>query len=319
MPRIYNENIIGKLAAYFKSRLGMFDYKNGWLKGPCPHCGKEDKFGVQLRDGRTNCFVCTENMNPIDTIAYIEGFDKRHEVYNHLRTFKDAVYLEPKVEIYKQRQVILPEDFRLLSFGKSQFSKLAQQYMKRRGFDIDDLAMRGIGYCLKGDKGGYIIFPFYQKGKLIYYTTRRFINTGPKFKNPNIEDFGIGKSSIIYNIDALAIYNKIRICESITNALTLDDKSVAIDGKIISAYQLSVIIRSPIKSVEILLDRDAYSDAIKMGLKIAYHKRVKLVRMPTNEDINDIGKKETLKIIKASPWQSYRDIYKEHLNYGKRA
>lgn len=317
MTRIYNKNIIGKLAAYYKSRLGMFDYKNGWLKGTCPHCGKTDKFGVQLGDGRTNCFVCTENMNPIDTIAQIEGFQNRREVYNHLNTFKDAIYLEPKVEVYKYRQVILPKDFRLLSFGKSEFSKLAQRYMEGRGFNVDDLTMRGIGYCTKGDKGGYIIFPFYQMGKLIYYTTRRFINQGPKFKNPNIEDFGIGKSSIIYNIDALAIYRKVRVVESITNALTLDDKAIAIDGKIISDYQLSCIIRSPVKAVEIILDRDAYSDALKMGLKLAYHKKIKIVKMPTGDDVNTIGKKDTLRVIKNSGWQTYRDIYKQHINYGK--
>ena len=71
--------------------------------------------------------------------------------------------------------------------------------------------------------------------------------------------------------------------------------------------------------MEIILDKDAYIDALKMGLKMAHHKRVKVIKMPTNEDVNNIGKKKTLKIIKATPWQSYRDIYKTYMNHGKRA
>lgn len=317
MSQIYNKYLLGKLASYYKTRLGMRDYKHGWMKGNCPHCGKIDKFGVQLYDGRTNCFVCTENANPLDLIGQLEGFDNRQQIYVYLKAFKDAAYLEPKIEVLKRKDIILPPDFRLLSFGKSEFSKLARRYIKGRGFSIGELTLRGVGYCTRDKYKGYIIFPFYQQGKLIYYTTRRFINLGSRFKNPNLEDFGIGKSSIIYNIDALAIYNKIRMVESVTNALTLDDRTIAIDGKLISNYQLSCILRSPIKAIEIILDRDAYYNALRIGLELVHHIKVRIVLMPTNDDINKIGKRETKKIIKLTSWITYKEIYRELINYEK--
>ena len=317
MSQIYSKHLLGKLSTYYKTRLNMRDYKNGWMKGNCPHCGKIDKFGVNLIANRTNCFVCTENMNPIDTIIHVEGLENRQQVYNYLSIFKDAVYLEPKVEIHERKSIILPKDFRLLSFGKSEFSKLARTYIKGRGFNIDDLTVRGIGYCTKNEYKGYIIFPFYQQGKLIYYTTRRFISLGSKFKNPNLEDFGIGKSSIIYNIDALAIYNKVRIVESVTNALTLDDRTIAIDGKLISNYQLSCILRSPIKAVEIILDRDAYYDALKIALKLIHHVKVRVILMPTDDDVNKVGRKKVKNIIKKTSWLTYKELYKKFINYEK--
>ena len=36
-----------KLNSYMQSKLGMYEYRRGWLKGDCPECG-EHKFGVSI-------------------------------------------------------------------------------------------------------------------------------------------------------------------------------------------------------------------------------------------------------------------------------
>lgn len=314
MGRIYNEALGKKIAGYYQQRLGCREYQKGWMKGTCPSCGKHDKFGINISQARTNCFYCEEHPNPIELILQVEGFSTHKEVYNHLNTFEDADYLQPAIEIYDYKIPKLPEGFRLISLGKSSISDLARGYLKGRGFKISELELKGVGYCSRGEYMGYIIFPFYQRGRLIYYTTRRFIQVGSKFKNPKIEDFGIGKSSIIYNIDALGIYRKIRIVESVTNALTLGNNAIAIDGKIVSKWQLSAILRSPVELVEIILDRDAYKAALKMGMDIVNEKRVRVVLMPDEQDVNDVGRKKTKRIIKATQWVDYKSLYKGYIN-----
>lgn len=298
-----------KLAAYFKQRLGMFDYRRGWLKGDCPSCNKEKKFGVNIDKNRTNCFVCEYNKSPIDTVCEIEGFKTRHEGWDFIKTFEDVEYLEAPVVPLKQVDVKLPESFKLLSLGSSNYSKAARNYMKSRGFDPDELSMKGIGYCTKGEYFGYIILPYYKEGKIVYFTTRLFLGNGSKFKNPKIEEFGIGKNMLIYNIDALNIYTKIYIVESITNALTIGDEAIALGGKLLSNYQRSCILRSQVEKLIVILDSDAMLEAIvDLALKLVYHKKIKIIKMPHEIDVNQLGKKKTMKLVNKAKYLNHRDL-----------
>src|SRR5690606_20249091 len=143
------------------------------------------------------------------------------------RAFEDAPFLETYQEALIQKPAELPVGFTLLSLGNSMVSKSARKYMRERGFKIKELSMMGIGYCARGEYKYRIIIPFYEAGRLIYFNARQFIELGSKFKNPAIEDFGIGKNMLMYNVDALAIYNKIYLVESATNAITLGNNAVA--------------------------------------------------------------------------------------------
>lgn len=293
----------------------MFTYNKGWLKGDCPLCAKNQKFGVNILQNRTNCFACGVHLKPLDLIIELEGLKTRNEVLLLLNTFQDVDFLENRVEELIQKPVSLPPDFKLLIFGNNLVGKSARKFMSRRGFDIKELSLQGIGYCSKGDYRFRIIIPFYQKGKLIYFNARQFIDIGAKFKNPPIELFGIGKSLLIYNVDALWVYNKIYIVESATNALTLGPKAIGMGGKKLSAYQISMILKSPCKYVIILLDPDAWLEAINLALRLCNHKQVKLIKLPPEKDVNDIGKKATLKLIKETPYSKYYDFYKMKIDY----
>ena len=310
-PKLQN-NIKRKLADYFISKYGAEPYRNGWLKMDCPWCGKH-KFGVNVDRYKANCFSCGNKYSPINAIMDIEGFETKVQAFNLLKSFEGTDFLQPAVEVREWSKVILPESFRLITFGKSQMGKLARAYMRGRGFKSDYLTSKGIGYCTTGDYMGCIIFPFYQRGELIYFIGRRFIQMGEgKFKNPSVEDYGIGKSLLTYNIDSLAIYNKIYMFESIPNCLTLGDNTMGIMGKVPSTYQLSTLIRSPVEKVIIGLDDDAMPEAIKVGLKLVNYKAVKLLHFPKGEDANDIGKKATKKLEVKSPWLNYSQLLKMH-------
>ncbi len=315
---MYNKRILNRLNTYFHNRLGMFDYNRGWLKGNCPHCGKEQKFGVNLSQNRTNCFVCGEKKKPFTIMLMVENFKTKTEGMKFLMQFDELEIMEPVFELREAKHVNLPESFTSLMLGNSQYGKSARSYMKKRGFDIDELSIAGWGYCTKGKHAGHIIMPFYNSGQLFYFNARNYLNNGPKYNNPTADELGIGKSLVIYNVDALLKYDKVFIVESVMNAQTLGDKAIAIGGKAISKHQLSLLIKSEVKKFIIILDSDATKEAIDQASKLTNHKQVKVVNMPEDEDVNDIGKKRTLKRVYKSKWLNYNDILKLKLKFNER-
>lgn len=305
-----NKHSLNKLAAYFKQRLGMYDYRRGWMKGDCPSCKKPDKFGVNLVSDRTNCFSCSWHPRPLSAIKIIENLETIGDAWKFVGTFDDVEFLEPPLELLEAKKNKLPESFRLLSFGSSMFSKLARKSMSKRGFDVDELTLKGIGYCTRGDYAGRIVLPYISGGEMVYYTARKFIDQGPKFKNPKTEDFGIGKKLLMYNVDSLAIYKKIYIVESVTNALTLGDNAIALGGKVLSQYQKNQILLSPVERVVFLYDPDAYWYALHDALTLVAHKKVKIVLLDGKDDVNDIGKKETIKYVNRTEWLAHNELMK---------
>lgn len=307
-----NKNTKRKLTDYFMSRLGMFEYRRGWLKGDCPSCGKQFKFGVNISQNRTNCFYCKYNKRPFDVMMDIERITDYNEARLFLSKFDGRDFVESPTLIEEkfsaEENKTLPDGFKLITDGKSQLARSARKYLEGRGFDIKELARSGWGYGTEGDYFGYIIIPFYQEGKMKYFITRAFMSNGPKFNNPKADDYGIGKSMLIYNVDCLQIYKTVYIVESVMNAKTLGDNAIAIDGKKISRYQLNVLIKSSVERFIIILDPDAYQEAIELAIDLFNYKMVKVVKLPDGVDVNDIGRKRTLHYVYKNRYLSYTDL-----------
>lgn len=300
-----------RLKTYFIKRLGAFEYRRGWMKLPvCPYCHRELKMGVNLSMYRTNCFRCNAHPNPSQLVMDIEGFETYHELINFLNSgkFDELEFHEEKVELAEAKPLYLPDGFRILSFGKSQVARSIRGYVKNRGFSIQELSRHGIGYATKEPYFGYLIIPFYYKGQLRYYNARNVIGTGPRYNNPNKDITGVGKEFIIFNYDALEMYRSVFVCEGALNALTMGDRGIATMGKAISAYQVNELLKSSCERFIILLDPDAKKYAINLALKLVAYKKVKVVFLPEGKDVNDLGRKETLRLVYQTRYQSYQDL-----------
>lgn len=300
-----------RLKTYFIKRLGAFEYRRGWMKLPvCPYCHRELKMGVNLSMYRTNCFRCNAHPNPSQLVMDIEGFDTYHELINFLNSgkFDELEFHEEKVELAEAKPLYLPDGFRILSFGKSQVARSIRGYVKSRGFSIQELSRHGIGYATKEPYFGYLIIPFYYKGQLRYYNARNVIGTGPRYNNPNKDITGVGKEFIIFNYDALEMYRSVFVCEGALNALTMGDRGIATMGKAISAYQVNELLKSSCERFIILLDPDAKKYAINLALKLVAYKKVKVVFLPEGKDVNDLGRKETLRLVYQTRYQSYQEL-----------
>lgn len=309
----YNQTIRGKLFKYFQDRLGLKKSTKGWWRADCPYCGGRFTFGIHLENYKVKCFKCDHYSNPMSLLMYLEGFEQFNQATNFLNIQQEYEAYERLNRSKENREVKhleLPESFLLLIHGDSMMGKAARYYMKKRGYDITKLSLMGVGYCTSGPYTGYIVFPYYRKGKLVYFQGRRYMGSGPKMKNPEEEVYGIGKSSLIYNEDALFIYKKIYTLESITNSLTLGDNTIGLSGKKISPTQYSKILSSPCEKIIIGLDPDAYDEAIKLAMQLVHFKRVKVLKLPDEKDVNDIGKKATKEIEKVTPYSNYMDLLK---------
>ena len=307
-----SNKIKSRLHRYFEMKLGAFDYRHGWMKSKCPYCGRDLKFGINLSLNRCNCFRCEVHPSTIDLVMYLEHLDTYAEVIRVLEQdeYTGYTFKEEVVELKSKKTLYLPEGFKLLNQGDSTLARSARSYIKRRGFDPDELSKAGWGYGTKDKYFGYLIIPFHENGQLVYFNARLFIGNGPRYNNPDVSDSGLGKSFIIYNKDALYMYKSVYICEGAINAQTMGERGIASGGKAISRYQINEIIKSPVERITILFDSDAKDKAIDLGLKLVQYKKVRVVLFKDERDVNDLGKAETLKLIYKVHYQSYSELLK---------
>lgn len=311
---IYNSDLADKVNAYFQVELGLSPYRNGWLKGNCPECGKY-KFGANIHRNRINCFSCGLSGNAKKFIMAREGFTTFGQLWVFLKAYENSVYLEPQEKLPKTHyetkdSITLPTHFSLVGMGDSLYDKIVSSYLKSRGLKLSTLVGLGWGYCYAGPYKGRIIIPYYTSGKLVYYTARKLLTDGAKFKNASSEEVGIGKSLLVYNIDALALYDKIWVVESAINAVTIGDNATGYGGKSLSNFQIGQILKSPCTRVVIALDPDAMKEAYALGLRLARYKKVKILKLPEGEDVNSLGKAKVKLLERNTPYMSYQEIYR---------
>lgn len=316
-----NNYIKSRMHQYFIQKLGAFSYRKGWMKSKCPYCGRDGKFGINLTQNRCNCFRCGQHPTPLKLIQFLESNDSIPEILSLLERDDYSGYMfkeEDVPEIQSNSHGIsLPTGTKNLLMGKSVLARAARKYIISRGFDVNILSKKGWGYGTEGKYFGYIIIPFREKGQLSYFNARLFMGNGPKYNNPDVDSTGIGKSFIIYNIDALDIYRTVYICEGAINAETMGDNAIATGGKNISRYQINRMIKSGVERFILLLDPDAKDKAIKLGLQLAPFKKVKVVFLPDGEDVNSLGRKKTMEIIRNTPVSSYNDLLSMSMTYLK--
>lgn len=307
-----------KLYNYFKETLGAQDYNRGWLKSDCPICGKVNKFGINLYQNRTNCFYCGYNEAPIYLLMELENLLTIPEAYNFLGTISDAaIFYERGINKPTEStgSAKLPEGYHNIKRGDGKLARIMQNYARKRGFNLNEISRKGWGYCDKGKYLGHLIMPYYMGGELIYFNARRVVGAGPKFNNPSVDDFGIGKSHLVYNVDALYLYDKIFLVESVTNAETLGGNAIGFGGKNLSPFQKNLLIKSPVKRVSIALDNDALDKSIELALQLCTHKRVKILNFKDDRDVNDLGKNKSLILDAKSRYLDYKQIIKMKLDY----
>jgi hypothetical protein len=314
--RQFTKEIQAKIYNYFDQKIRLKKSTKGWFRGDCIYCDGKYTMGIHFHETKLHCFKCGIHVTPFQAIMEMENLSNIEQVKKllHLQDEFERFERIHRNEVTEIKPIKLPEEFHSILTGNNQLAKSARNYLEKRGFDIEYLGLRGVGYCDDGPYLGYIIFPFYKRSELVFFQGRYYIPLGPKMRNPPEEEFGIGKTQVMYNEDALMMYKKIRIVESITNALTLGDTGIATLGKSISSWQFNRILRSPVQAVSVMLDPDAYINGLEFAMSICHYKKVKVVKLPDENDVNDLGKNRTILLEKETPYQDYNTLFRLRLN-----
>jgi hypothetical protein len=137
----------------------------------------------------------------------------------------------------------------------------------------------------------------------------------PRYKNPEHEQFGIGKSEVFFNEEALYLFDKVYLTEGWTDSATIGSSGVSIQGNSISDLQLSKLLVSNVKEIVIVLDVGFYKQALHIASKLMDHKKIKVLKMDLlkefGKDVNEVGKMRVLSLEEVTPQMGFKLFYKE--------
>jgi len=132
--------------------------------------------------------------------------------------------------------------------------------------------------------------PFINKGKFTYFLGRDFLNRDKKYKykNPSKNDFGVGRSEILFNEDALMKYDKVYLSEGVFCAKTIGEQGIATLGWSMSPIQKNKIIKSHSKELIVAADVGFYKKAVQAMIPFLPFKNIKVVNFE-NESLAAVG------------------------------
>ena len=299
-----------KLYTFFKNRYILRKPSNGWYPFDCPFCVDGDskaKHAVNFEYEFTKCWVCGFRGRVIDFVMEserLEYFQAKAILQEQEEARIDLEVLEGLVmNSTESNEVILPHGYVGLLEGTGVLGKRARTYLMGRGFDIEVLDSMGFGYCNQKCENdddnyfGYIIVPFKKRGKLQYFLGRDFVGNFRRYKNPATEKFGIGKSELVFNEDALELYKRVFVLEGWSDAMTIGKEATATLGWSLSSAQKSKYMKSRAEELCFVADKGFYKKAVEVAMNFLDVKKVvKVVSLENepgaedeNKDVNAIG------------------------------
>ena len=210
----------------------------------------------------------------------------------------------------ENQYVALPYEFKRLTETHTDFSySKAMRYLKNRGIKSYDIERYDIGYCDKGDYAGRIIVPSFDiDNKLNYFLARDFTGTAYlKYKNPPVS-----KDVVVFE-NQIDFTEPLVFCEGVFDAIAIRRNAIALLGKNIPSKLKMRLIEYGVKEVSIVLDNDAYKNALAMSESLMNDNiRVKLVEME-NEDAADLGFNKIIHKIKKEDLLDFSELMKQKL------
>jgi DNA primase len=262
----------------------------------CPACsadkGKPEGDGkgnleVQYGTGVFKCWACKDTNNMYGVIPRLI---RRYGTAQHL---KDYLLLKPEFvynpdEVEKKLVLSLPRDYISLSTNNNEYNRdQAMKYLKGRNITKDIIDRFEIGFCNRGEYKNRIIIPSRDSdGNINYFTSRGFNRYAwPKYLNPDAD-----KDIVVFNENKINWDATVYLVEGPFDHIVLPN-SIPLLGKILSDYMLNLLYLNAKVDIVIVLDGDAYKDAVRYYKKLNFgklHGRIKVVKVPEKYDVSEI-------------------------------
>ncbi|CAB4185337.1 hypothetical protein UFOVP1492_80 [uncultured Caudovirales phage] len=315
-----------KAYTWFKGNFQIFrSGRTQWHSLDCPFCIDgflKKKLAFNLDWDRVKCWKCgyseqvTQFVADYLEVPFAEARKRLEELQGGFEL--DRSIIDDLTLVVRKSQVELPKGFTPLLDGTGVFGVRARNYLEDRGFNLKTLDAMGFGYCDRQDEDekmnffGRIIIPFKYRGKLVYYIGRTFIDDGLRYKNPPTDAFGIGKSDLFFNEDALEMRETVCLLEGWADAATIGKAAIASLGWSLSVIQRTKIIESTAKRIVVIPDKGFYVQAVKTSMDFLDHKEVYVVNLDEvhevdentgkeKKDANELGRPYILGLIENTP------------------
>ena len=308
-----NTEVIQLLDKVLKSRGQSLKKSNEYMWWSPFTQHHKPKLQVNIQTGKWHCWVSNQGGHNLYQL-----FKKAGAGYND---FKELNKLLGDVSFYKKQdgdtpdKVRLPQEYKSLSdpFDKSIIKEHAIRFLRKRGIDKEDITRYNLGYCQEGKYNNRIIIPSYDsKGQLNYFVGRDFYSSNFKYMNPpNVAKDVIGFD--LYVNWSLPII----LVEGVFDAMSVKSNSIPLFGKTILPKLYKKIVEKKVKDIFIILDSDAFDDAIRMTEKFVNEGiNVNFVKLD-GQDPNDLGYKKMITKINNSLPMDFKQIMEMKL-YGKK-
>jgi len=267
------------------------------------------KLQVNIESQKWHCWVSNQGGHSIYSL-----FKKVNADTRYFAELKDLVFTPSKSKGETESKVIvsLPRDFQALwKVSKSIYRNQAKSFLHKRGITDWDIKKYKIGFCDSGLYEGRIIIPSYDHmGLLNYFVGRSFVGEKMKYKNPNV-------SRDVIPFDWYIAWSKpIILCEGVFDAMSIRSNAIPMLSKKPSKSLLQKIFEKNVKTIYIALDDDAKKDAYVMSEFFKdFGIDSKVVKLPKDQDPNDLGWKKITSLINSTESASFSDSIQAKL-YG---
>jgi hypothetical protein len=292
----------------------VFGDVNGYLESEqlqvnCFHCQARD--GLSHPDGKFNleintskrmfrCWKCDEPKFSGSLGRLIKTFGSRvdYDMYKSYAGIFHDYFINDDEDDTEIIDIKLPDEMILFSQMDSSNLEHFEAYnylVLERKITRDIILKFRIGFCIIGKYAKRIIIPSYNdKGELNYFIGRYYGND-PKIRkklpylNPKVD-----KDKIIFNEGLINWDSTVYLVEGGFDMLSFPINIIPMLGKTISTT-LFLKLQKLKPQVVILLDPDAYKNSIELfytlsAIYIGYEDRVKIVKLPNNDDIDELRK-----------------------------
>jgi hypothetical protein len=284
------------------------------LQVNCPRC--QEREGLLYPDGKYNleintkrkifsCWKCDEPKfsGSLGRLIRTFGTSIDYELYkSYAGIFHDYDFNEDEKEFL---QVKLPEEmiyFSQMDINNPDHFKAYNYLVNERKINRDIILRYRLGFCTTGKYANRIIIPSFDKSGEVNYFVGRYYGDDQKTKkklpylNPKAD-----KNTIIFNEGLINWDSTVYLVEGVFDMLSFPVNTTPMLGKTLSTI-LFMKLKELKPNVVILLDPDAYKNSVELyymleTIYIGCEERVKLVKLPTNEDLDELRKNQGIDVV----------------------
>ena len=297
-----HDELIGLLEEFLGESRKHYESK-GQITFDCPNCSSEKgvdfdgkgNLEINYELGVYNCWACAETDGTKGKLYYLFKDYAEKDILKRFIKAKfvfDNDFYSDDFELIERPKLYLPDDYiGLAGRQNSTLFNSAFAYLYGRGITDEIIAKYKIGYALNGIYQNRVIIPSYSADGLLNYFIARAIskqNTKYKYLNPDVE-----KTEIIFNELLIDWEKPIFLVEGAFDHICIPN-SIPLLGKKMYDKLFNEIYFKAKSAIIIVLDNDAYNDAVKVYNMMDAGKlrnRIFINKMPPDEDVSSFNEK----------------------------